>query len=348
MRTRAMLASLGMAVGIVLAPIATPRVAADDAPVATPAVGPVALRAPVAVLRSVEAARSSIAPTIAGDRSKQAVVLVGGYQSCACDSTFDALTRDLIAQGFEVKRFGADPRYPYDTYGNVEANAIHLRDEVRAIARDHAGVHIVTHSMGGVVADRAFANGLSAADGVISYVSWSAPHAGSDAARAIQAVDALSPGTAGLRDGLLWLGMEPDSPAVRDLARARPVPRPSGVVRLDLREATDVLVTARDSRDPGVASLTLTGALEGHGGILTDPAAIDLTVRTLTSRRVPADERSLALAVASERGSAALGTLVLLGLCLACAGACVYGTFVRGPLQGATRLLPRASRRRCP
>ncbi|MDQ2952558.1 MAG: hypothetical protein M3R54_09875, partial [Chloroflexota bacterium] len=119
---------------------------------------------------------------------RELVVLVGGYQSCACpdDGTFDAL-RDRLSGNdrFEVIRFGTDPRFPYDTYGPIGPNARNLRDEIRSASPQYSGVHIVTHSMGGVVADDAFAQGLSRDDGVISYVSWSAPHSGSDAARAI-------------------------------------------------------------------------------------------------------------------------------------------------------------------
>src|SRR4029079_5024133 len=90
---------------------------------------------------------------------------------------------------------------------------------------------------------------------------------------------------------LLFLQMESDSAAVRDLARARPVPPPPGVTRLDLREAADVLVTARDARDPGVTSRILTRGIEGHGDILKDPEALDQTMRTIETRRGPTEDR---------------------------------------------------------
>ena len=92
--------------------------------------------------------------------------------------------RSLIAKLFgdpryDIYRFGADPEYPYDALGDLDVNARSLRDEVRAIAATHPAVHIVAHSMGGAVADRAFASGLSANDGVATYVALAAPHNGS-------------------------------------------------------------------------------------------------------------------------------------------------------------------------
>jgi hypothetical protein len=285
------------------------------------------------------------------------VVLVGGYQSCACpdDGTFDALRKRLAAvPNMDVLRFGADPRFPYDTYGSIDASAISLRDYIRSIAPAHSVVHIVTHSMGGVVADRAFANGLSRDDGVATYVAWSAPHSGSDAARGIVLANTVSGGpNPGIRESLLWLQMETESQAVRDLANTRPVPPPKGIVRLDLREANDVLVTPRDARDPGVASRTLAGAIEGHGGILDDPEAIDLTLRTITTRAVPPERRSTIIVRAIEQHSDELGTYIFGAICVLTALACVYASrtspIFRIPLvRGLYDLLPRASRKECP
>jgi hypothetical protein len=208
--------------------------------------------------------------------------------------------------------------------------------------------------MGGVVADRAFDLGLSRDDGVVTYVSWSAPHSGSDAARAMTVTRALTGGAgAAFREGLLWLQMESDSPAVRDLARARPIPPPPGVTRLDLRESTDVLVTERDARDPGVTSRILTHAIEGHGDILKDPDAIDQTMRTIVMRRVPPDERSRALLMAAEYQSEHLGDAVLMTLvalaCAACLSALLIRSSITAPLSEAlSAFLPRASRKPCP
>lgn len=342
-------------------------VSADEgSPVAPAPVNP-RIRPPLGVLRGVDAAVMSSVPSVSSSaadpdrssslRKRELVVLVGGYQSCACpdDGTFEALQRRLAADPhLDVVRFGADPRYPYDTYGPVDPNARSLRDEIRSLSPDYDGVHIVTHSMGGVVADRAFGLGLSRDDGVVTYVSWSAPHSGSDAARAMTVTRALTGGAgAAFREGLLFLQMESDSPAVRDLARARPVPPPAGVTRLDLRESTDLLVTERDARDPGVTSRILTRGFEGHGDILKDPEALDQTMQTIATRRVPPDERSRALLVAANYRSDRVGDAVLMTLvaltCAVCLSAFVIRSPIAAPLSDAlSAFLPRASRKPCP
>jgi hypothetical protein len=331
---------------------------ADEGSPTAPAWASPRVRPPAGVLRHVDAPIASPGdPSPRPIRSRELVVLVGGYQSCACpdDGTFVALRARLTAvPGMTVVRFGADPRFPYDTYGAIEPSAINLRDEIRTLSDQYDAVHIVTHSMGGVVADRAFANGLSSADGVVTYVSWSSPHDGSDAARALTVARFATGATNEVfREGLLWLQMEPDSPAVRDLARVRAVPPPDGVVRLDLREASDVLVTARDAHDPGVPSRILTGAVEGHGGILTDPQALDLTMQTVVTRRVPPDERSRVLRRAASAESDRVGGLVFLTVCALAVAACIAVLIGRTPLaprltDGLIAFLPRATRKPCP
>ena len=330
---------------------------ADEGSPGAPAGASPPIRPPLGVLRNVDAPRTSVVPLARNDPRTELVVLVGGYQSCACpeDNTFDALRARLASSGgYTVVRFGADPRFPYDTFGAVDTSAANLRDEIRSLSSDYAGVHIVTHSLGGVVADRAFAQGLSRGDGVVTYVSWSAPHDGSDAARAIELTRTVVPGDLSpVREGLLWLRMEPDSPTVRDLARARAMAPPAGVARLDLREATDVLVTGRDARDPGVPSRILAGRPEGHGGILDDPEAIDLTIATMSSRRVPPDERPRAVQVAAAETSRQVGVLVFLSLCVLTCAACIAGflgrsAFARGLARDLGSFLPRATRKSCP
>lgn len=356
MRSRALVAVLSLALPFL--PALGLVASADEDSRGTPTPVSPSIRPPMGVLRQVDAPRllvPSASPSFAA--GKELVVLVGGYQSCACpdDGTFDALRRRILLDPrYDVIRFGADPRFPYDTFGPIEPSAVNLRDAIRAVAGEYAGVHIVSHSMGGVVADRAFATGLSRSDGVVSYVSWSAPHSGSDAARAITLTRAIAGGTAGpLRESLLWFQMEADSPAVVDLARATAPPPPRGVVRLDLREASDLLVTARDASDPGVPSRILTGAIEGHGGILNDPQALDQTVRTIMERRVPPDERGLLLRAAAQAESERIGNQVLAALFitsfLVCLGALVLRTPLATPLTSALRaFVPRASRRTCP
>lgn len=308
-------------------------------------------RPPEAVLRHVDAPRAPALP--AATSRRELVILVGGYQSCSChdDPMFDPLRKALEAAGYDVVQFGLDPRFPYDTYGHVAANAANLRDEVRAVAPGYAAVHLVTHSMGGAVADQAFAAGLSRADGVATYVALASPHSGSTYGRAIEIVHAAAGDDGGLLRAVpLYFGLESSSDAVRDLARLAPVRPPAGVVRLDLREMTDLLVPGRDARDPGVPSRVLTGALEGHGGILGDRQAIDLTLRTIGARRVPPDDRSVLLARAAEAGAAGLGDALLRLTLMACV-LCSAGALCRRFMPGVLRqwsVLPRAWRRPCP
>ena len=288
-------------------------------------------------------------------RWRELVIVVGGYQSCSCieDGSFDALKSRLVAAGYDVERFGQDPRFPYDTFGAIEPNAINLRDEVRERGRSYAGVHIVTHSMGGVVADQAFADGLSANDGVLTYVSWSAPHNGSASAMALDVVQRAAGGHDELlQSGLRYLGMDPATDATRDLATVRPVAPPAGVVRLDLRESTDALVIARDAVDPGVPSRVLTGPLEGHGGILSDPNAIDMTVSTIAARRVPPeDRRAQALAHVAGDQQRLVNIEVLAALCVLTVALCFATKRLRAPIEAigwaASHVVPPSKRKRC-
>ena len=161
----------------------------------------------------------------------------------------------------------------YDTFGPIDASALQLRDTIRALSTSYGGVHIVTHSMGGNVADRAFDLGLSSDDGVISYVAWAAPHDGVHAAAEAQSwLAASGPAREDTRAFAKAFLRDPDTAAVRDMARLHASAPPPGVVRLDLRLATDGLVSSADARDPGVPSRVLlprsAAEIEGHGGIL--------------------------------------------------------------------------------
>lgn len=320
MRTRALIGAtfLGWALLPALALVAS---ADEDPPLRPVDAGP-PLRPPLTVLRAVDKA-----PTLSvfstGAPKKQLIVLVGGYASRSDDQTFDAF-RARVAQerGYDVVRFGQDLG-SYDTFGAVGANAERLRDSIRSVSGGYDGVHIVTHSMGGVVADRAFALGLSTGDGVSSYVAWAAPHDGAHAAQALQTTLALSgPARDDTRAFTAAYFRDPDSAAVRDLARAHASGPPAGVVRLDLRFATDVLVSSADARDVGVASrVLLPGSLdelEGHGGILQSEAAFDLTLATIRSKAVPPDERGQVLRSATDAVSQAVdrhAQVVLGGVC---------------------------------
>ena len=131
-------------------------------------------RPPLTELRPGEI-RSSPAPsfapgsdlfveTLRAPAQRELVLFVGGYASQANDGAFDDLAARFPSDRYDVRRLGDDPRFPYDTYGGLDANAKVLTDEIRTVGADYSAVNVVTHSMGGAVTDRAFANGLSSAD----------------------------------------------------------------------------------------------------------------------------------------------------------------------------------------
>ena len=229
--------------------------------------------------------------------TKELVLFVGGYGSRPNDGAFDDLAARFPTDRYDVLRLGDDPRFPYDTYGGVDANAKILTDEIRTLGADYSAVNIVSNSMGGVVTDRAFANGLSAGDGVRTFVAIAGPHSGADYARApavilpiIGPVDEIvrAVGVAAARD--------PASEAIQDLAAARPIPAPAGVARVDVSLATDGLVNEFDARDPGVPQrlylpATLRELIDGHGGSLVNRQIADLVVETVRTHEVPLDRR---------------------------------------------------------
>ena len=314
---------------------------ADEGPPLPPVDAGPPLRPPSTVLRAVVTAPPAPTPsvvvsgTVAGPK-KELIVLVGGLgtDKRPGDNPFKDLQERIPNDAYEVKRFGTDFGV-YNTYDSIDENAEHLRDGIRSLSAGYDSVHIVTHSLGGNVADRAFALGLSSGDGVTTYVAWSAPHDGAHAAAVAQSALAFSgPARADTRAVTVWADLhDPESPAVRDLARIRAVPPPAGVVRLDLRLATDELVSSKDARDPGVDSRVLLPTSlrdwEGHGGILQNDQALDLTLATIKQKAVPADDRGIVLRAAAEfvteHTSALVDGVADVGLSLLCAGILLGG-----------------------
>ena len=282
--------------------------------------------------------------------AKEVIIVVSGVNSSAQDPTFDALQAKLFGDpGYEVHRFGADPNYPYDTLGSLDQAADGLTREIRDLSLTHPAVHIVAHSMGGDVVDRAIANGLSATDGVVTYIALSSPHSGSAALAAAEPVLEQAGDTALELRALLSTKLDVGSAAAHDLAHAQPAPRTAGITRVDLRIATDLAVTSRDAADPGVESRTLGptdlgGFLDGHGAITGDARALDLITTTIATRAVPPDTRS-----APEKQLADLESLGALGLstvlCLAgLAAACLVSFALQRlqPIRWITRPLAEA------
>jgi hypothetical protein len=198
-----------------------------------------------------------------------------------------------------VRRFGSDPRFAYDTYGSIDASARSLTDEIRAVGPEYTGVNVISHSMGGVVVDRALSGGLSADDGVKTVIAIAAPHNGTDYARAPTTVlPLIEPVSNIVRAAAAAVARDPDSRAVRDIATARPIHPPAGVVRLDVSLATDGFVGEDDARDPGVPQRILMPSwgdvLDGHRGSLMNRDVADLVVETVRTHAVPPDNRSAA------------------------------------------------------
>lgn len=227
---------------------------------------------------------------------KEVIILVAGIGSSATDGVFASIEAAFGADPrYEVHRFGGDAAHPYDTLGSLDRNADELTAEIRELARTHPKIDIVAHSMGGAVVDAAFRRGLSASDKVATYVALAAPHHGSTEARIgrpFLAVADLLGAKAELRAITAGVAQDIGSQAAQDLAVIHADPPPDGVTRLDLRIATDLIVTAPDAWSPAVVSHTLlpstTAALEGHGGVTTDPRAIALITTTVASGTVPA------------------------------------------------------------
>lgn len=224
-------------------------------------------------------------------------MFVGGYGSRPNDGAFDDLATRFPGDRYDIRRLGDDPRFPYDTYGSVDANAQILTDEIRTVGGAYTAVNIVSHSMGGVVTDRAFANGLSAGDGVRTFVAIAGPHSGADFARAPAF---LLPIIGPVEDIVRAVGVtaarDPASDAIRDLAVARPIRAPAGVARVDVSLATDGLVNQFDARDPGVPQrlflpATLRELIDGHGGSLVNRQIADLVAETVRTHDVPPDRR---------------------------------------------------------
>jgi hypothetical protein len=346
MRMRALIGATFMAWALLPA-LALVASADEDPPLRAADAGP-PLRPPNTVLRATATAAPDPAPSVvasggAASPTRELIVLVGGLGSHMQPETnpFEELQKRLPSGTYDVMRFGTDFGV-YNTYDPIDENALNLRDGVRSVSGGYDAVHIVTHSLGGNVADRAFALGLSASDGVTTYVAWAAPHDGARAARAAQRTLTVSgPARADARDLAVSVNLhDPESAAVRDLARIRAVAPPAGVVRLDLRLATDGVVRSTDARDPGVDSRVLlpgtVGEWEGHGGILQNEQALDLTLATIKQKAVPPDDRGSLLRAASQVMSEQLSErvdgiadLVVAGLCVAVLLGGIGGLFNR-------------------
>ncbi len=235
----------------------------------------------------------------------ECIVAVGGLGSRNDDPAF----RELLAPfggdpRYEIHRFGGpaeDPStFPYDTYGAVSVNGLHLRRFVRSLSDRCQAIHVVTHSMGGAVADRAFSMGLSTADGVVTYLPLSGPHNGAMVARYLRGLverdEHFAEATSVISQALHV--HDPTTPAVRDLALIRP-PRPvRDVIELRQRLADDAFVYLPDNWDrrfevrdrlPDAQLIEL----DGHGGSLQNAEIRATTAHVIRRLEIPPDDRPL-------------------------------------------------------
>lgn len=273
---------IGIAIVVALLVALSPSPALADGGCGTPG------RPACTVLRPVAPTTTSVSPPLgAGD----CVVEVGGLGSTAEETrrAFEGLVDEL--DGVRVETL------EYDTLGKIAVAAEVLRDHVRGLSGSCAAIHIVAHSMGGVVADRAFSKGLSGADRVATYVPLASPHNGATAARELCGIGDVDPGyTELLRQVAALLGQaDPTAPAICDLARVKPPRAPRGVSTARLRLVTDPLVLRRDHVAPYRDVRELLPAepaeLEGHGGILRNAEARAVVRGSIEERSVPIDER---------------------------------------------------------
>lgn len=250
-------------------------------------------------------------PIAAGARSArfgapECVVVVGGLGSRPEDLEpfFAPVLAGLgAADGdlpYRIAYFGIEQgdRHPFAPFGAIGLNADNLRGLVRDLADECSATHVVAHSMGGAIADRALSMGLSANDGVVTYLPISSPHNGSLAARALRLgveLDdryASAVGAIARRTGL----HDPTSDAVRDLGRRPRSPRPPRVATVRQRVVTDLIVLRGDTVDRRVdVREYLPGSLpewEGHGGAVANEHVRRVVQSTLRKHRAPADHRS--------------------------------------------------------
>lgn len=233
----------------------------------------------------------------------ECIVTVGGFDSANGDVTFDDLLAPWLQQDplYQQYRFGSyrADRFPYDTTGPIDVSADDLRDLVRSIKGQCRGVHLLTHSMGGVVADRAFSMGLSAHDRVATYVALSGPHNGGTLAKDLRPPIEANAVVALEISALAKIFGQPDptTQAAHDLAELeQPRVLVRGIPHIRLRLATDPMVLRRDTADRRVDVREYLPEAwcqwEGHGGILENDEVMSVIRATISSHRPAPDRRS--------------------------------------------------------
>lgn len=228
----------------------------------------------------------------------ECIVAVGGFASTNGDRAFDALLEWSDADlRFQTYHFGYDDRegHPYDSTGPIDESATAFASLIGSLKGSCSDVHVVTHSMGGAVVDRAFAKGLS---GVRTYIALSGPHNGASVARIVAPYLAGDPLLAAEVHAILRDGPDPTTRAGRDLALVGPPHRTiRDATTLRLRLATDAFVLRRDTLDRRVETREYMPELEwdqidGHGGSLDNAEVRDAVWSTILTTQPAPDLRS--------------------------------------------------------
>jgi pimeloyl-ACP methyl ester carboxylesterase len=190
------------------------------------------------------------------------VFLLHGFLATA--GVFDPLERHLRAEGVEHVA-----SFTYHPFRTVPSLAAELRRSCEVFPR-RARLHLVGHSLGGVVA-RYYVQELGGAGRVEQIISLASPFHGTETARKLPSP--LGKVTPVLRE------IAPDSPLLSRL-RSRPVTVPhTSVVATE-----DLLVTPpRSAAFPGSEVVELDGV--GHNGLLFDERAARVVSQKILARR---------------------------------------------------------------
>jgi PGAP1-like protein len=263
----------------------------------------------------------------------ECIVLVGGLGSLTAsdDRFFDPLLEDLREEGgYRFIRFGLDPDtlgHRFDPYGAISENALSLRALVVDASRECRSIHVVAHSMGGAVADRAFSMDMAEMGAVATYLPLSSPHNGAFGARAVRLGVGLDETYASVTSSVaqrLRLH-DPTKPAVRDLALIH-APLPPRVPTVRQRLVSDLVVIRRDVVDRRADVREYLAAspdqLEGHGGVVRNERVRHVVESTIRAHAVAPEERSVAEVKAAELASRLVdeywgGVVATAGLALA-------------------------------
>lgn len=252
-------------------------VAADDGPP----------RIPLSAAGRSHPAETIARPVNVGRR--ELVLFVGGYRSDPADPAFFAPLAALFPD-MQVGYFGLGG-LRYDTTGPLAANGANLAEEVRRRARldDPPRVHLVGHSLGGLVIDEAIREGLTARDGLSSVVAIAAPHAGSTIASTARTALALAgPAEDEARLILRVVGdTDASDAAFRDLAVRRAARAPRDVRMVQVTAFADELVFARDTHVAGAERVVASARFPRHGEIVKSSKTQRVTSAVVRGKATP-------------------------------------------------------------